>query len=306
MGLVLFFAFLFSVVLFMVGIISPHISLFWYEKKRTRALSFLIYGILSILLLVTSALSRDSHMAVIQEDKTTKDQTVSESEFVEESNLITSIPERETDGTSFNTGAIPQTKVNEFETMSEYRTSDSKVIIDADGKLVKISAQSKGVSATNKAFEKAPPEKNRKGTSVDYSQRIDRIESAIRSTGNYEVTVWTANGDYATSQTGPPYQVFVNTSSAQIQDCFDAKNKLFNIMKSIYSDESLSRDVERVKFTAWGEIKASLGSADVGFDWNSTGPSNFWKIMHEYSGYEDETGALNRRTYGVQINRNCK
>lgn len=290
----------------MVGIISPHISLFWYKKNRTRGLSFLVYGILSILLLVTSALSHDSQMAGIQEDKSTNDQTVSESEFVEESSLTTSIPEREAEGTGISTIAIPQTNVNEFDTMSEYITADSKVIIDADGKLVKVSAQSKGVSATNKALEKAPPEKNRKGTSADYSQRIARIESAIRATGNYDVSVWTVDGEYATSQTGPPYQVFVNTNSTQIQGCFDAKNKLFNIMKSIYANESLSRDVARVKFTAWAELKASLGSADAGVDWDSSGPSNFWRVTNQYNAFEDETGPLNRRTYGVRINRNCE
>lgn len=132
------------------------------------------------------------------------------------------------------------------------------------------------------------------------------IKKAINTTGDYEVTIWTMDDNFAKTESTPPFEIIVNTSASQIQNCFDAKNKLFNVMKAVYDNSAIKGDVSRIKFTAWGQLKASLGSQDIGFDWSTSGPSNFWKALQQYKSYEDESGVLNQRTYGVRINSNCE
>jgi len=36
-----------------------------------------------------------------------------------------------------------------------------------------------------------------------------------------------------------------------------------------------------------------------------SGPTNFWKVMMQYKPYEDETGALDKRTWGKAIANDC-
>ena len=145
-----------------------------------------------------------------------------------------------------------------------------------------------------------------KTEAIPTTDTVSAIENAINTTGDYEVTVWTMNGDFANAESSPPFEVIVNTTASQIQDCFDAKNKLFNVMEAVYSNNALKNNVARIKFTAWGQLKASLGVQDTGFDWSASGPSNFWKILQQYKSYEDESGSLDQRTYGVRINNSCE
>lgn len=140
---------------------------------------------------------------------------------------------------------------------------------------------------------------------VEPLSTVEIIEKAVANIGDYEVTVWTTNGDWADDSSSPPFEVIVNTSSGDITDCFDAKSKLFSIMKALYNNSNLSGKIARVKFTAWGQLKASLGSEDSGIDWSSTGLSNFWTVLLQYKSYEDEYSSLGQRTYGVQINSSC-
>ncbi|MDF1518259.1 MAG: DUF308 domain-containing protein [Lutibacter sp.] len=141
---------------------------------------------------------------------------------------------------------------------------------------------------------------------IPTTDTVSAIEKAINATGDYEVTVWTINGDFANAESSPPFEVIVNTTASQIQDCFDAKNKLFNVMEAVYNNNAFKDNVARIKFTAWGELKASLGAKDTGFDWSASGPSNFWKVLQQYKSYEDESGSLDQRTYGVRINNSCE
>lgn len=132
---------------------------------------------------------------------------------------------------------------------------------------------------------------------------VSEIEDAI---GMFEVTVWTASGDFATASSTPPFEVIVNTTASQISSCTAAKNALFEIMKSVYSDPSLKNKVSRIKFTAWGQLKASLGANDATFDWSSTGPTNLWTVLLQYKSYQDESGSLSSRTWGEKINGSCE
>lgn len=132
---------------------------------------------------------------------------------------------------------------------------------------------------------------------------VSEIEDAI---GMFEVTVWTSGGDFATASSTPPFEVIVNTTASQISSCTAAKNALFEIMKSVYSDPSLKSKVSRIKFTAWGQLKASLGANDATFDWSSTGPTNLWTVLLQYKPYQDESGSLSSRTWGEKINGSCE
>jgi hypothetical protein len=134
---------------------------------------------------------------------------------------------------------------------------------------------------------------------------VSQIEYEIDKVGDFEVTVWTMDGNFAHAESTPPFEVIVNTTSGDIDDCFDAKHKLFETMKAVYSDAELKNNVARVKFTAWGQLKGSLGSSDAIIDWSSTGLSNFWTVMQQYNSYEDETGSMDTWTYGVRINNSC-
>lgn len=134
---------------------------------------------------------------------------------------------------------------------------------------------------------------------------IETIESAVAGVGQYEVTVWKGK-NFAKDSSKPPFEVIVNSGVDQIGDCFSAKSQLFDVMKAIYTNPDLSGKIARVKYTAWWKLRASLWSSDLGFSWSDSGPSNFWMVLQKYKSYEDETSALNQRTYGVKIDQDCE
>jgi len=134
---------------------------------------------------------------------------------------------------------------------------------------------------------------------------LEEIESVVKSIGDFEVTIWDKKGKLANKKTSPPYDVVVNSGPNQIESCFFAKNTLYEVMKSLYTNEATKDNIARVKFSAYGHLKASLGATD-GRDltWDS-GPSNFWTVLLQYKPYEDESGPLKQRTYGVALGK-CK
>lgn len=133
-----------------------------------------------------------------------------------------------------------------------------------------------------------------------------RIESIIKSIGDYEITLWDAKENLAKSTTPPPYEVIINVGSGKIASCSYAKNVAFDIMKKLYTDSVVKDKISRVKFTSWGHLSVSVGGEDGRkTDWNSSGPTNFWTVMMKYKPYEDETGKLNQRTWGKEIANNC-
>jgi len=133
---------------------------------------------------------------------------------------------------------------------------------------------------------------------------VKNFETSVPRVGHFEITVWDMKANLLTEDTKPPYEVIVNGVSNNI-DCFDAKYSLYEIMKRIYTDAALQNKIARIKVTIPYQLRASLGSKDATFDWDSNGPSNFWQVLLEYKPYENESGPLNERTYGVKINQSC-
>lgn len=136
------------------------------------------------------------------------------------------------------------------------------------------------------------------------SSDVDKINSLVREVGSFEVTVLDANSNPANATTPLPFQVIVNTQPNQLS-CYSSQDALFNINKKIFTDGNLKSKVSRVLFSSWGSLRSSFGSADNDFDWNPAVSSGFWKAMLQLKPYEDETGALQNRTWGVSIN-GCK
>jgi hypothetical protein len=134
-----------------------------------------------------------------------------------------------------------------------------------------------------------------------------KVEQAIQGIGDFEVSVWDKNSEIATDGSQPPFEIIVNAKAGDGADCFGAKNRLFEIMKRLYSDQEIESDIARVIFTQPGQIRASLGRDDAKtLSWNDLGPSNFWKVFLQFKDYEDENGELASRTWGKSINPECK
>jgi len=140
---------------------------------------------------------------------------------------------------------------------------------------------------------------------IETGNPIAFITKTVDEVGDFEVSVWTLDGNPATVESTPPFEIIVNTTLGQVDNCFDAKSALFDIMRRLYTSSEIKDKIARVQFTAWGQLKASLGHADIGFDWNNSGPSNFWKTLLKYKPYEDQTSPMDQRTWGVQINKDC-
>ncbi len=130
------------------------------------------------------------------------------------------------------------------------------------------------------------------------------IKNRLNKIGKYDISVWTLNGNYVKIGSKPPFEIFINTSNGQIESCYEAKEKLFQIMKTIFTDNQIKDKIARVKFTAWGLLKASLGAKDTEFNWNESSYPNFWSVLHQYNSHEDESSLVNQRTYGVSMQ--CK
>jgi len=202
-------------------------------------------------------------------------------------------------GATINTSNVSTTQQTEPQKEEQQTTQKEDVVNET--------ATTKQVNEEQPQTETNEQVANEEKTeTIPATNMVSAIENAINATGDYEVTVWTINGDFANAESSPPFEVIVNTTASQIQDCFDAKNKLFNVMEAVYSNNALKNNVARIKFTAWGQLKASLGVQDTGFDWSASGPSNFWKVLQQYKSNEDESGSLDQRTYGVRINNSCK
>ncbi|MEI8061332.1 MAG: hypothetical protein WCG99_03515 [Candidatus Berkelbacteria bacterium] len=130
---------------------------------------------------------------------------------------------------------------------------------------------------------------------------IDKINELVKKVGSFETTILDSSSNYATAQSQPPYQVIVNTSLNQL-NCSQSKFALFDINKNIYTENQLKDKISRILFTASGSLRSSYGSADSKINWSTSGATNFWSVMLQYKSYEDETGALANRTWGVSIN----
>ncbi len=151
-------------------------------------------------------------------------------------------------------------------------------------------------------------EPKREETRIEITNPVERIQAIIKGIGDFEVLVWDMKKNFAKNTTPPPYEVTVNSSVDQIGSCSVAKQYLLDVMRSLYSDEILKDKIERVQFSAWGHLRASLGAEDAKFskdEWIFMGPSNYWKVTLDYKPYENEVGPINQRTWGVSI-KGCK
>lgn len=136
------------------------------------------------------------------------------------------------------------------------------------------------------------------------SNPLERIEQIVDKVGDFEVTIWDSNGDFATENSAP-YEIIVNGGFNQFNSCFDAKEALYETMKNLYSDEMLKGKISRVLFSAPHYLRSSAGYDDVkDFTWDY-GISNYWKVTLKYKNYEDESGSLSQRTWGVKIDESC-
>lgn len=133
---------------------------------------------------------------------------------------------------------------------------------------------------------------------------IGIIESTVSKFGKFEVSVWKGE-DFAKAWDKPPYEVIVNTGPWDISSCFNAKSKLFSIMKELYTNPSLSGKISRVRFSARWKLQSSLWANDIWFNWDISWPSNFWDVALQYKPYEDESGPLESRTWAKQIDKEC-
>lgn len=82
------------------------------------------------------------------------------------------------------------------------------------------------------------------------------------------------------SKAQPPVEIIVQSS---VSDCFDAKTKLFDVMKAVYTDQSLQASLGRVVFNAPPFLRAALDAEDgyalSAASWKSSGPSNFYDVL---------------------------
>lgn len=139
---------------------------------------------------------------------------------------------------------------------------------------------------------------------------IQQIENDVvdAGVGNFEVTIWDTSKNLATAKSKPPYEVIVNGSIEQFEDnCFIAKNAMMEIMKAIYTDQTLANKISRVLFSAPTQLRASIGARDgyAAPDMYSYGPSLFWSTLRGIRSHELEAGSIVSRTWGRKINPEC-
>ena len=159
--------------------------------------------------------------------------------------------------------------------------------------------------------DNAPEEKvTEQKTEEKTADPIKKIEENIKQVSDkFEITIWDSKSNFAKATTPPPYEVIVNAGNGAISNCDSAKVVSFQVMKAVYSDNSIKDKVSRVIFTSWGNLRVSLGSEDgAKMDWSPAmaGPTNFWKVMMQVAPYENESGSLSQRTWGKFISSDCK
>lgn len=77
-----------------------------------------------------------------------------------------------------------------------------------------------------------------------------------------------------------PIEIIVQ---ANVGDCFDAKAKMYDVMKEVYTDPSLKPSLGRVVFNAPPFLRAAVDAKD-GYalstdSWNGSGPTNFYGVL---------------------------
>jgi hypothetical protein len=127
--------------------------------------------------------------------------------------------------------------------------------------------------------------------------------------GKFETTIWEGDNLIVDQETTPPYQIVINAGANDISSCYYAKNIAYDILHKLYADDATKNKISRVRFNAANYASISLGYNDAfqdGKELDWSGQTNFWNTMMKYKSYEDETGDLQNRTWGVYIGSDCK
>jgi len=155
-------------------------------------------------------------------------------------------------------------------------------------------------------------QKARKQANVNYSgDKVDIINNTINGIGGFEITVWDSNGNLISEENSNyPYEIIVNASYNSSVDCLYAKKYLRDIAYNIYSNSLLKGKVSRILFTVPYVLRSSVSYNDfkdfTESNWNNMGPSILWSTILQYASYENESGSLVNRTWGVSIDSSCK
>lgn len=196
-----------------------------------------------------------------------------------------------------------EAKISQQEQSQDVSKTENEVANIPTKEVTSIQPEQSAVAQNEQSKQVEQPKEEAKAEMSTKSQ----IEAIVKGVGDYEVTVWDLKGNPAKDTTPAPYEVYVIAGNGKIASCFYAKNVMFDIMKKLYSNATVKDKIARIMFTSWGHLRTSLGSEDGSkLDWATAGPTNFWDVMMKVKPYEDETGPVNQRTWGVNIGKDCQ
>lgn len=154
-----------------------------------------------------------------------------------------------------------------------------------------------------KRTAKEEANKTQSETKTSFIDKVNEIG------GKFETTIWEGDNLIIDQETTPPYQIVINAGANDISSCYYAKNIAYDILHKLYTDDATKNKISRVRFNAANYASVSLGYNDAfqdGKELDWSGQTNFWNTMMKYKSYEDETGDLQNRTWGVYIGSDCK
>ena len=142
------------------------------------------------------------------------------------------------------------------------------------------------VKPLNRAQNDGVTSSSSSASSVSQADPVSILDT-LRDIKGISVDVFDTQGNMG-SKAQPPMEIIVQSSAS---DCFDSKMQLFDVMKAVYTNQSLKSSVGRVVFVSPPFLRASL-EADAGYrlseaQWDDSGPTNFYKVlkkMHDGDG----------------------
>ncbi len=149
-----------------------------------------------------------------------------------------------------------------------------------------------------------PSENTINATEAELSDSsFERINEIVLSKAGVEPEVY--SGDEFADETNPPYEVFVNLPfDHSVSNCFMAKTLSVEVLKSLYMDNVVRPDIDRVIVSIPYYLRVSLGASDgVPMAENNVfnGPTVYWNTLEQFGLGENETGSLENRTWGVYL-----
>jgi hypothetical protein len=144
---------------------------------------------------------------------------------------------------------------------------------------------------------------------VEQKTVLGSIEDIVSTVTGDQAVPAIFHGDEFATEENAPYNVIVNFSMQHnISSCWVAQTMSYDIMKALYSDQDVRKKIDRVLVTIPYFLRTSLGASDgvpLAENNSFSGPTNYWKLMSDVRfSYEDESGELSDRTWGVLFG-NC-